>query len=123
MKLMIGGKAQSKLQVAMDEYGILPEEVYENKSDAFASAKIWNQYHRWFQKQMECGELPEEKTREWIARNPNILIISDEVGNGIVPMEKSQREYRERLGRMLCELAKEATSVERVICGISQKLK
>ena len=60
---------------------------------------------------------------EFVEKYPNCVIISDEVGNGIVPIEAFEREYRERTGRILVELAKKAEEVERVICGIGQKIK
>ncbi len=56
-------------------------------------------------------------------RNDNCIIISDEIGNGIVPVEAFEREYRERTGRILIQLAQKAEEVERVICGIGQKIK
>lgn len=58
-----------------------------------------------------------------IKNNPDIIFICDEVGNGIVPIEKSERDYRECVGRVLCVLAKEADRVERVHCGIGQVIK
>lgn len=58
-----------------------------------------------------------------IEHNPDIIFICDEVGNGIVPIEKSERDYRECVGRVLCVLAKEADRVERVHCGIGQVIK
>ena len=50
-------------------------------------------------------------------------MICDEVGCGVVPVEKEEREYREQVGRMQIVLAKASESVERVICGIAQKIK
>ena len=47
----------------------------------------------------------------------------NEVGCGVVPMLKEEREYREQVGRMQVILAKSSESVERVICGIAQKIK
>lgn len=58
-----------------------------------------------------------------IEHNPDLILICDEVGNGIVPIEKSERDYRECVGRVLCVLAKEADRVERVHCGIGQVIK
>ena len=46
-----------------------------------------------------------------------------EIGNGIIPLEPFEREYRERTGRILVELASRAEEVERVICGMGQKIK
>ncbi len=60
---------------------------------------------------------------ELTEQNPNLIFICDEVGGGIVPMEKSERDYRECVGRVLCVLAKEADRVERVHCGVPQIIK
>ena len=38
-------------------------------------------------------------------------------------MNEKEREYRERVRRLLIELAKEADVVERVMCGIGQRIK
>ena len=51
------------------------------------------------------------------------IIISDEIGNGIVPTDSFEREYRERVGRILVQLADRAKEVERVLCKIGQKIK
>ena len=55
--------------------------------------------------------------------HPDIILVCDEVGGGIVPIEKAERDYRECVGRVLCALAKEADTVERVHCGIGQTIK
>ena len=46
-----------------------------------------------------------------------------EIGSGIVPLEKEDRIYRETVGRMLCRAVKKADRVERIACGIGQCLK
>lgn len=38
-------------------------------------------------------------------------------------MDAFEREYRERLGRFLIEVAKRADRVERIMCGIGQRIK
>ena len=35
----------------------------------------------------------------------------------------SKREYRELTGRLLCELANKADRVERIVCGIGERIK
>jgi len=51
------------------------------------------------------------------------IIICREIGCGIVPLEKSEREYREITGRILCDIAKKADCVYRVQAGIPTKIK
>ena len=51
------------------------------------------------------------------------VVICDEVGSGIIPVEKDMRKARETVGRTAIELAKRADRVVRVICGIPQIIK
>ena len=69
------------------------------------------------------GQMAEEIVLQYYKEHPDCIFICDEIGNGIVPMEKQEREYRERVGRLLIRLAGEAETVERIICGIGQKIK
>ncbi len=55
--------------------------------------------------------------------DPDMIIIANEIGSGIVPMEKEERIYREEYGRYLCELAKKAEEVWRVFAGIGTRIK
>ena len=54
---------------------------------------------------------------------PGLIFICDEIGNGIVPMDALERDYRERTGRLQIRIAEKAERVERIVCGISQRLK
>lgn len=58
-----------------------------------------------------------------IGRYPDITVISDEIGNGIVPMDPFERAWREKTGRELICLAAEAETVIRVMAGIGQRIK
>lgn len=51
------------------------------------------------------------------------LLPADEVGCGVVPMDKKQILYREAVGRSCCILAERAERVTRVICGIGVIIK
>ncbi len=61
--------------------------------------------------------------RELYARNPDIVIVTDEIGYGIVPIDAFLREYREMTGRVCTELAALSEEVHRVICGIGRRIK
>lgn len=110
MELYIGGNGQNKLN-----YVLINRNVEENQ--------VWNNLHLWFREKLKAGGQPEEELREYVRQHPDSVFISDEVGNGIVPSDEFEREYRERLGRMLTELAAQSDRVERVICGIGQRIK
>ncbi|MCR5109115.1 MAG: bifunctional adenosylcobinamide kinase/adenosylcobinamide-phosphate guanylyltransferase [Lachnospiraceae bacterium] len=50
-------------------------------------------------------------------------VTASEIGSGVVPTDKSQREFRERAGLLSGLLAQRADTVIRMICGIPQILK
>lgn len=84
---------------------------------------IFNHFHNWVRECILQGRNPEKEIQAMLCRYPDCIIISDEIGNGIVPVDAFEREYRERTGRLLVELAGAAEEVVRVICGIGQKIK
>ncbi|MED9903845.1 MAG: bifunctional adenosylcobinamide kinase/adenosylcobinamide-phosphate guanylyltransferase [Lachnospiraceae bacterium] len=128
MELYIGGYAQGKLEYVMRTHSGEEMEVidgntvctFDNPTD---KRVVFNHFHSLIKKLPEQGEKPEPELELFLKEHPNCIIISDEVGNGIVPMEQKERDYRERLGRILITLAARAERVERVICGIGQRIK
>ncbi|WP_419571008.1 bifunctional adenosylcobinamide kinase/adenosylcobinamide-phosphate guanylyltransferase, partial [Ruminococcus sp.] len=59
----------------------------------------------------------------WLEKWKNAVVISQEVGCGLVPVEPEQRRFREAVGRLNCLLAESAETVERVCCGLGMRLK
>ena len=51
------------------------------------------------------------------------VIICNEVGSGLVPIHREERHRRERTGRVCIALAKRASTVVRVVCGIGTQIK
>ena len=51
------------------------------------------------------------------------VVIVNEMGAGVIPMEKSQRMAREAGGRLAILLAQQAERVVRIVCGLPQILK
>ena len=84
---------------------------------------IVSSLHKWIRKRIKEGGRPEEEISSFVKKNPDCIIICDEIGNGIVPMDPFERVYRERTGRIQVKLAADAEEVERVVCGIAQKIK
>lgn len=108
MKLYIGGYGQGQKEYARSRN---PE------------SDIFEDFHLWIRGMLQAGRPAEELAEEFMDTHPDAVIVSDETGNGIVPLEPFEREYRERLGRILIRVAERSDSVERVICGLGQRLK
>jgi adenosyl cobinamide kinase/adenosyl cobinamide phosphate guanylyltransferase len=51
------------------------------------------------------------------------VVIITEVGSGVVPLDAGERAWRERAGRLACQLAARAACVVRMVCGVPQVLK
>ncbi len=130
MRLVIGGYSQGKLDYVLEHYKL---ENYvlldgERLANAYFVAHeeaivIVNALHKFVKATLKKGDNPEAYMISFVEEHPNCIVICDEIGNGIVPIDAFERDYREKTGRLLIELAKKAESVERVICGIGQKIK
>ena len=122
--IIMGGAFQGKTQYATKIYpGLELTDGFNCPLDEIENCVAVNKFHsftrRW---------LLEERTKEalltMLENNRNLqLLISDEIGYGLVPIDDFEREYREFHGRVITELAEKADCVERVVCGIPQRIK
>ena len=129
MILIIGGFAQGKLHYVKQRYVHCEDGREVTVLDGTLTAKtgagqvIVNHLHRYIREQLRQGTAPEAMIENFGKEHPDCILICDEIGNGIVPMEAEERTYRERTGRILEQLAAQADEVVRVVCGIGQKIK
>ena len=114
MDLIVGGAAQGKRDFARRELGAAAW------SDGVIGAEncIYN-LHRALRDQPEADALLER----WLTEHPDGIVICDEVGSGVVPVDQAERAWRERVGRTCCRLAERAAAVYRVTCGLGVRLK
>ena len=140
MELYIGGFAQGKLEYVKCRYNEnqKTEKLFVKVIDCVDShykkmlletecdVLILNHLHLWVRDLLDEG-MEEEKIQtkilSWIKSNPDAIVICDELGKGIVPIKKQERIWREQTGRLMIELAKQAERVERILCGLGQRLK
>lgn len=127
MKLVIGGTAQGKLEYVLTKHGMQKNMVWDgciqNDMEREEKFVIINNFHQWFKRRMLGGGSPEGEIMSFLDCHGDCIIICNEIGNGIVPADPFEREYRERMGKILVQLAERAEEVERIICGIGQKIK
>lgn len=124
MRLVIGGAHQGKLQWVLDQ--TREAVVLDGAScpiDSGQKADILNRLHLLVRRLLEQGEEPWRFVEELLCKNPGIIIICDELGCGIVPLQAFDRRWREETGRICCALARRAKRVDRVFCGIGSPIK
>lgn len=126
MILVIGGAFQGKLEYVRKTFAAGAGAVAEGESctpEEIRGAAVLNHFHLLVKRLVEQGEDPHEMARKMLEANPDLIIISNELGYGVVPVTPFDRAYREAAGRVCCELAAQATEVHRVVCGLGQVIK
>lgn len=126
MKLIIGGAYQGKKEYASRAYHLNESIWADGKSCSWEEvlcAAAVHDFHVLIRRQLIEGKDILSLGKELCERNPKIIVVTDEVGYGIVPMEAEERAWREACGRVCTVLAEKADEVVRVCCGIGRRIK
>ena len=110
MILVIGGKFSGKREYTK-ELGFCDDDF---SSDIFSDKPVL------FDLQDFTGDLTKDVIEKLLLKK---VIISDETGSGIVPVDKELRLQREKTGELLQLLAQKSEKVIRVCCSIGTKIK
>ncbi len=126
MKMVIGGAFQGKTDYASQKFNIAEEDWIDGHSCSkheILHAKGVHHFHEFIRRSLQNGDELESFADELIRKNPDIIIVTNELGCGVVPLDAFERTYRERDGRICGELAAFSDEVDRVICGIGTVIK
>ncbi len=116
MQLVLGGAYQGKLTWAVKEYHIAQDEVLDLVlHDPAPGYRCYTH--------LEALTRRDLNPRQWTELFASAVVISREIGGGIVPLDAAERAWRERHGAMLQTLAARAQRVTRVFCGLTEELK
>ena len=123
-QIIIGGAFQGKTQYVTKTYpGLELTDGFTCPLDEIENCVAVNEFHSFTRRWLLEGRT-KEALLTMFENNRNLqLLISDEIGYGLVPIDDFEREYREFHGRVMTELAEKADCVERVVCGIPQRIK
>lgn len=122
--MIIGGAYQGKLAYAKETF----PDVYWTDGEQCEKEEIFQcegifRFHKYIERMLAAGEDISGLAQQLKEKNPNLLLVTDEIGYGIVPMDPLLREVRETTGRICTELAADAEKVVRVVCGIPTVIK
>lgn len=124
MEMIIGGAFQGKHAYAEKKY---PEMKWAygadiSEEELFQAEGVCG-FHEFIRKEMMAGKDVSTLAGKLIGKNPHVVLVSDEVGYGVVPVDAFDRAYREAVGRVCTELAAYSSCVVRVVCGIGTVIK
>ena len=126
MKLILGGYANGRTAYAMQNYQLTESDCFDAAAEPLAR---WNGQRLILHAEqlvntwLEQGKEPCTEILPWLERWQNAVLITQEVGCGLVPVTPQQRQLREAVGHFNRLLAECAETVERVCCGLGMQLK
>lgn len=125
MELIIGGAFQGKTAFVKENFGISDEDILvcEKESETNFDKKCITHLERFSYWCVEHGFEPSEYFYEHAENISDKIIVCDDISCGVVPINKTERAWREANGRLLIKLSKDSEHVTRVFCGLSQRLK
>lgn len=126
MKLIIGGAFQGKKAYAIQHFGLSQQEMADGANASYEdifSCRCLYHFHEWIGKRLKEGRELTNLAAELEERNPELVLVSNELGYGVVPIDAFDRTYRETTGRVCTKIAEKASQVVRVVCGIGMVIK
>ena len=123
MIFVFGGAYSGKGEYVKSKLGVSEITPYDAPYEELKKARAVRDFHLFVRDKMSKGLDAVEETEKFLADDPDVIIISNEVGCGVVPVSAEEREYREAVGRIHCRLAEKADRVIRIICGIGNVIK
>ena len=124
MQMIIGGANQG--QIAWAKENIRNIQWIDGKTcsyDKIYTCEGIYDFQEYIKRLMKDEINTDTLAKEMIERNPKLIIVTDEIGYGLVPVERFLRDYREQTGRICTELASFSESVVRVVLGIGTFIK
>ena len=122
MMVITGGVGQGKLAYALERTGLGEGDV------AYTAEQAWDRpifagVTGWIREALARGEDPDAALDALLDGRPELVLIFDEVGCGVVPLDEGERLWREKAGRCACRAAARAQTVVRLLCGLPMALK
>lgn len=117
MVLITGGAYQGKKEYAMRKFGFSETEIADGSvcdKEEILNSKCITNYHIFVKRMLEENADIIAVTRALCTENENAVVIMNEIGCGIVPLEKKDRIWREMTGKCGCIIAENADTVIRI---------
>lgn len=126
MILVIGSSFQGQLDYALKEFGLNAKSVADGSFmsfDGMADYEIIDSFHLVIKRLYEADLDIDEFIDKCFASKTLKIIVADEIGSGVVPMERDIRDLRDEIGRIMQIIAKKSEKVVRICCGLPMVIK
>ena len=118
MRFVIGGADSGKRDFVRENYGI--DEILIADYDSVLTAKAVYGFHIFIKKLMADGKDIVAVIDEISEKNHDITIVSTEIGYGVVPMDKGDREWRGKVDTSLARNSRKNVLLYREKSGRSR---
>ena len=120
MILLIGGAYQGKLDYARETFGISDADVFVcGAGEIDFSQRCIYKIEEFTYAHPDPISYFKTHREQW---QDSVLILQD-IFCGVVPMGADNRAWRQKTGRLVQYLSREAEQVSRIFCGLEQRLK
>lgn len=126
MIMIVGGAFQGKTEYAKKQFLFSEDEILDCQNcdiEKIFTAKCINNYHVLIKRLIAENSDPICFTERLCVENVNAVVIMNEIGCGIIPLDREERKWRELTGRCGCIIAENSESVIRINCGIANIIK
>ena len=126
MVLIFGGAYQGKQDYALETYGLSAKDVYQCDLESMVinfDKKVIANLERFILACIKEEVSAKECLEDNIEKLRDKIIICDDISQGVVPVDKTERAWREMTGRTMTYLGQEADEVIRVFCGLGTRVK
>ena len=106
MEMIIGGAYQGKTAYARQRYPELEwvDGASVSETELMSAQGVLN-FQDYIRRELKEDREVSNLAERLINGNPGLVIVSQEVGYGVVPVDAFDRKYREAVGRVCTKLA------------------
>lgn len=128
MTLIFGGAYQGKAEYAQEYFqkhaGGEVNCHHCNDTDlTLPPAPVYLNLENWILALVKAKQDILPTVEAFCSHNPHAIITFTDIFCGVVPIDKTQRHWREQSGRAMGILARKSTKVVRMFCGIATTIK
>ena len=126
MILVVGGMFQHKLSFVRDKFNVDEKDIIFCGEDIPLGPfekKVLYGFNGIIKKWFNEGLDAQKAVDDFFKNSKNCVIIADQRGCGVVPIDQNERLLREFEGRVLCGISKISDEVYNVCYGIGKRIK